>query len=120
VPVATTVDETPSVERTRTAAGLSRAATSLIAPVATNETVVPVSTVATRRTTSASSIVLSAGTVTAAGASAVVALDAAAAAPTFTDSVMSAALAGSAENTPKPSTATDAIATLRINFIILL
>jgi hypothetical protein len=69
---------------------------------------------------SASSIVLSAGTVTAAGTATVVALDAATPAPTFTDSVMSEALAGSAENTPKPSATTDAIATLRINFIILL
>jgi hypothetical protein len=64
--------------------------------------------------------VLSAGTVTAAGTRAVVAFEPATAAPTFTDNDMSAALAGSDENTPRPSATTDAIATFLINFIILL
>ena len=83
-------------------------------------TTVPVSTVATRRTTSASSTVLSAGTVTAAGAAAVVAFEPAAAAPTFTDRVMSAALAGAVVTTPNARAREHAMAILRTNFICLL
>ena len=105
----------PADARTGDTGELSKARTSLTPPVVVNETVVPVSAVATSATASAASILLSAGTFALAGASAVVVLDAPA-----TVTARGDALEGAITNAVLVKAAAMTIAALLNEFIFLL